>query len=190
MYCVTLRNKFDTTIIGWYDGSASNFCTDQRRAKLFFDRADADLVADQLRSMHPRIAQDIEVTPAVVGAGDCPSALHVYLVHHLPGRLRLRSALLKGNARASEETQRHLAEIGGIRSASANPLTGSVLLEYDPEVIPPAKLIDLLAIHGYVPEASAPETEAGTGWAVKLTINALAEHLALAVISALVSSLI
>jgi hypothetical protein len=64
MYCITLRNKFDTTITGWYDGSASNFSTDQRRAKLFSDRVDADLVAYQLRRMYPRIGQDIEVTPA------------------------------------------------------------------------------------------------------------------------------
>ena len=64
MYCITLWNKFETTIIGWYDGSASNFSTDQRRAKLFSDRVDADLVAYQLRRMYPRIGQDIEVTPA------------------------------------------------------------------------------------------------------------------------------
>src|SRR6266436_128331 len=63
MYCIALRNKFDKTIIGWYDASASNFSTDQRRAKLFLDRVDADLVADQLRRMYPRLAQDIEVTP-------------------------------------------------------------------------------------------------------------------------------
>jgi len=63
MYCITLRSKFDTTIIGWYAGSASNFSTDQRRTKLFFDRVDADLVADQLR-IYPRIGQNIEVTPA------------------------------------------------------------------------------------------------------------------------------
>ena len=63
MYCITLRSKFDTTIIGWYDGSASNLSTDQRRTKLFFDRVDADLVADQLR-IYPRIGQNIEVTPA------------------------------------------------------------------------------------------------------------------------------
>jgi hypothetical protein len=62
MYCITLRNKFDKTIIGWYDASASNFPTDQRRAKHFFDPVDADLVADQLRRMYPRFAQDIEVT--------------------------------------------------------------------------------------------------------------------------------
>jgi hypothetical protein len=65
MYCITLRNNFNTKIIGWYDGSASNFSTDQRRAKLFFDRVDADLVAYQLRRMYPRIAQDIEVSSAV-----------------------------------------------------------------------------------------------------------------------------
>ena len=63
MYCITLRNKFDKTIIGWYDASASNFSTDQRRAKLFVDRIDADAVAYQLRRMYPRLAQDIEVTP-------------------------------------------------------------------------------------------------------------------------------
>jgi hypothetical protein len=55
MYCIE-------TIIGWYDASASNFSTDQRRAKHFFDWVDADLVADQLRRMYPRLAQDIEVT--------------------------------------------------------------------------------------------------------------------------------
>jgi hypothetical protein len=65
MYCITLRNNSTTKIIGWYDGSASNFSTDQRRAKLFFDRVDADLVAYQLRRMYPRIAQDIEVSSAV-----------------------------------------------------------------------------------------------------------------------------
>jgi hypothetical protein len=65
MYCITLRNKFDKTILGWYDASASNFSTDQRRAKLFVDRVDADAVAYQLRRMYPRLTQDIEVTPAV-----------------------------------------------------------------------------------------------------------------------------
>ena len=69
MYCITLRNKFDKTIIGWYDASASNFSTDQRRAKLFVDRVDADAVAYQLRRMYPRLAQDIEVTPAVQPTG-------------------------------------------------------------------------------------------------------------------------
>lgn len=130
--------------------------------------------------------------PNVVGSGDCPSALHLDLAHHLPGRLRLWSALLKGNARASEETQRHLAEIRGVTSARANPTTGSVLLEYDPDVISPSKVSDVLAAHGYILRATGAEAEAGDRWADKLVsaiqdwaINALAERLALAMISAL-----
>jgi hypothetical protein len=65
MYRITLRNKFDNTIVGWYDASASNFSTDQRWAKIFLDRNEADLVACQLRRTYPRIALYIEVTSAV-----------------------------------------------------------------------------------------------------------------------------
>lgn len=65
MYHIILLDHFDKTIVGWYDASASNFSTDHRRAKLFLDRVDADSVAYQLRHMYPRLAQDIEVIPAV-----------------------------------------------------------------------------------------------------------------------------
>jgi hypothetical protein len=62
MYCITLRNKFDDTIVGWYDQSASHFSTDQRRAEVFRDREAADLVATQLRRRYPRVAKCIEVS--------------------------------------------------------------------------------------------------------------------------------
>ena len=130
--------------------------------------------------------------PIVAGVGGCPTTLEFDLAHHLPGRLRLRSAVLKGNLRASEEVRRNLAQIGGVSPASVNPITGSVLLEYDPEVIPPSKVVDVLATHGYIVGAGEQETEAGTGWTDKVAIaakdwviNALAERLALAVIGAL-----
>jgi len=130
--------------------------------------------------------------PIVAGAGDRSTALEFDLAHHLPGRLRLRSAVLKGNAFAIEEARHHLAQIDGVTSVKANPSTGSVLLEYDPNVISPSKVSDVLATHGYALGASEAETEAGAGWADKLAsgardwmINALAERLALAMISAL-----
>jgi hypothetical protein len=62
MYCITLRNKFDNTIVGWYDQSASHFSTDQRRVKVFRDRDAAELVANQLRRQYPRVAQCIDVS--------------------------------------------------------------------------------------------------------------------------------
>jgi len=130
--------------------------------------------------------------PIVAGVGGRPTALEVDLAHHLPGRLRLRSAVLRGDARASEEARRHLAEISGVRSASINPSTGSVLLEYDPEVILPSKVADVLATYGYIIGASELEAEAGSEWAdlassiMDWVFNTLAERLALAVIGALV----
>src|SRR3984893_6252465 len=82
MYCSALRNKFDKTIIGWYDASASNFSTDQRRAKHFVDRVDADLVADRLRRMYPRLAEQLRA----VLRGDklLPAAEAVEIVRALP----------------------------------------------------------------------------------------------------------
>ena len=49
--------------------------------------------------------------PIVAGAGDRLAALEFDLAHHVPGRLRLRSAALKGKVRASEQARRHLAQI-------------------------------------------------------------------------------
>jgi hypothetical protein len=128
---------------------------------------------------------------ADVGAGreDRAAAFAVNLVHHLPGRLRLRSAALKGNARAGEDIKGRLAAIAGLRSVTANPETGSLLLEYDPAVIAPSRIGELLAEHGLVFSPAAQEAgvkpplfdqlaSAVKGWA----LDALAEHLALALL--------
>ena len=130
--------------------------------------------------------------PIAATAGDCPAAFEFALAHHVPGRLRLRSAALKGNALASEQARHQLAQIRGVRATSANPITESVLLEYDPSVLSAGRVIDLLAAHGYVLPATEVETEAASGWADKLAsaamdwvINAPVERLALAVITAL-----
>src|SRR5438105_12846113 len=70
--------------------------------------------------------------PIAATAGDCPPAFEFALAHHVPGRLRLRSAALKSNASASKQARHQLAQIRGVTATSANPTTGSVLLEYDP----------------------------------------------------------
>jgi hypothetical protein len=130
--------------------------------------------------------------PIAATAGDCPAAFEFALAHHVPGRLRLRSAALKGDASASEQARHQLAQIRGVTATSANPITGSVLLEYDPSVLSAGRVIDLLAAHGHVLPATEVEAQTETGWADKLAsaamdwvINALVERVALAVITAL-----
>jgi copper chaperone CopZ len=130
--------------------------------------------------------------PIAAAAGDRPAAFEFVLAHHVPGRLRLRSVALKGNASASDQARYQLAQIRGVTATSANPTTGSVLLEYDPSVVSEERVIDLLAAQGYVLRATEVEPEAGSGWADRMAsavrdwvVNALAERLALAVITAL-----
>lgn len=130
--------------------------------------------------------------PNVAGAGGRPATLEFDVAHHLPGRMRLRSAALKGKVCANDRVRHHLAQISGVTAASSNPITGSVLLEYDTNLLPPGQVISALAEHGYLLRAHNAAAEAGGRWADKIAsaatewvINALAERLAIAVVVAL-----
>ena len=116
-----------------------------------------------------------------------PFALDI--VHHLPGRLRLRSASLKGDARAIECRRRQLADIGGVISAEANPGTGSFLLKYDPTMIPLDKIAEAFAVHGIQIAQAMPdrEREPASGEAMlsvlkRLVLEVLAERVMLAIV--------
>jgi hypothetical protein len=133
------------------------------------------------------------VAPIVADGRDRLLRLEFHVVHHLRGRLRLRSARLTGNARVSEKARLHFAQLTGITSATANVCTGSLLLEYNSTLISPGTVIDVLRAHGYNILATTEEaTEPGPTWAEQLTISikdrvidAVAERLALAMIGAL-----
>ncbi len=67
---------------------------------------------------------------------------HLHIVHHIPGRLRLRaSAGLLELARAWRSRRMGLDEaievIDGIRSARVNPMAASAVIEYDRKRLPP-----------------------------------------------------
>ena len=75
------------------------------------------------------------VAQNVAEAEDRAEALQINLLHHIPGRLRFRSAALKGNACACEMARSRLNRIRGVTSVAANPITGSLLVEYDPATL-------------------------------------------------------
>ena len=56
-----------------------------------------------------------------------------HIAHHVPGRLRFRIPDAKGNPERLEQARTALAILEGVRSVDVNPLTGSVVIEYDPE---------------------------------------------------------
>jgi hypothetical protein len=101
--------------------------------------------------------------------------------------------VLKGDACACQNVKERLSESAGIRAVTANAETGSLLVEYDPALLAPDRIAELLAEHGLVLSPAGQEAAAKPGlldglasalkgWAV----DALTEHLALALIGALV----
>ena len=58
-------------------------------------------------------------------------------IHHVHGRVRIRAEALKRNLVTLDAIRAEFEAIGGVRSAVANPLTGSIVIDYDPSVLDP-----------------------------------------------------
>ena len=56
-----------------------------------------------------------------------------HIVHHIPGRLRLKVPGAKGNSVFMDQVRAALTSVEGVSEIEVNPVTGSVLVHYDPE---------------------------------------------------------
>lgn len=72
-------------------------------------------------------------------------------IHHVPGRLRVRSSLIRRNHSRANEAVESLRPLAGVHSAEANPLTGSLTLRYDPSVMTGDALLVRLKEGGWIP---------------------------------------
>jgi len=64
----------------------------------------------------------------------------VHTEHSLPGRLRLHVSSLVGNRETCRDLAERFSGLRGISSAGANPVTGSVLIRYDGDLVRPEVL--------------------------------------------------
>ena len=69
-------------------------------------------------------------------------------VHHVPGRLRVRVASTKGNPAAAAKLVRRLKARKGVRSIAVNPVTGSVLIQYDERKTNAGAFLAMLKVEG------------------------------------------
>jgi hypothetical protein len=74
----------------------------------------------------------------------------MHYLHHVPGRLRVRSQAIKRNEAKAAAAERALAVIAGVIAVEANPLTGSIKLTYDHERVSPHELMAGLQAEGLV----------------------------------------
>jgi hypothetical protein len=68
----------------------------------------------------------------------------IRMVHAIPGRVRLKVAKLRHNPTLARLIQERLGAVPGIQGVEATPLTGSVLVLFDPQAVTaPESLMNL-----------------------------------------------
>lgn len=72
-----------------------------------------------------------------------------YYVHNVPGRLRVKTPLVKGNPTRATQVEELLSSREGILSVVSNIVTGSVVINYDTTVIDETRILGLLESKGF-----------------------------------------
>jgi len=78
-----------------------------------------------------------------------------YYVHNVPGRLRVKSPLVKRNDDAAGEIKKILSTLNGIATVDVNLTTGSILINYNPKTIHHSDIISTLQRKGYFDTSKA-----------------------------------
>lgn len=73
-----------------------------------------------------------------------------HYVHHLPGRLRVKTAIIKRNETEAARLRNLLAELDGVRAHEVNIVTGSILITYDIDTTDVQTILTFLKDQGYV----------------------------------------
>jgi hypothetical protein len=76
-----------------------------------------------------------------------------YYIHNVPGRLRIKIPLIQRNTAKCIDVQDLLMRLDGIRRIQVKELTGSVVINYVPQLIEPQDIIDYLKENDYFDES-------------------------------------
>ena len=90
-------------------------------------------------------------------------------MHNVPGRLRVKSPLLKRNSAACDNLKKALSALQGIAAVDFNLTTGSLLINYNHRTAKPEDIIGLLERKGYFDRSKATTNEAYIHTAAKNT---------------------
>ena len=80
-----------------------------------------------------------------IGKGDEMS----YYVHDVPGRLRVKTPAIKGNPARALQIEELLSKKEGVLSVVSNKTTGSVVINYDSDVLNKEAILDILTKRGH-----------------------------------------
>ncbi|HCC68867.1 MAG TPA: hypothetical protein DEP99_03165 [Nitrospiraceae bacterium] len=72
-----------------------------------------------------------------------------YYIHNIPGRLRLKSPVVRKNQEVADEIRKMLGTMDGIAVVEINLLTGSILINYNPKAVQYKDIISLFQRKDY-----------------------------------------
>lgn len=78
-----------------------------------------------------------------------------YYIHDVPGRLRVKSPIIKRNKDAADEVERLVGMVDGVHMVDVNLLTGSLLVNYNPKIAKYHDIVNLLQTNGYFDHSKA-----------------------------------
>ena len=90
-----------------------------------------------------------------------------YYVHDIPGRLRVKTPSIKGNHMSAREIEGLVNALPGIVSVTTNPVTGSVVVNYDSTSINSKEILNMFRKEGYW----NPSETVGGGTAMQDTLS-------------------
>lgn len=83
------------------------------------------------------------------------------LVSHFPGRLRVRAETFRALPEVADEVVASISAEPGVRDVQSSPVTGSLLVLYEPRELQLPRLVQLLVRAG---ELGGIEVDAGEDW--------------------------
>ncbi len=78
-------------------------------------------------------------------------------VHHIPGRIRVRSTLVKHNPACARMVENWIRSIEGVHGVVINPTTGSILIHYRSGAIDGDRLIAQMRDRKWITGSEAPQ---------------------------------
>jgi len=73
----------------------------------------------------------------------------MFFIQNVPGRLRIRSKILKGDQLAADSMKIALSTINGIGAVEISPVSGGIIIHYNHKAVNYDDIISLLERKGY-----------------------------------------
>ncbi len=117
-----------------------------------------------------------------------------HYIHHVPGRLRVKSPTLKRNERHASQAKQYIDSVHGVLASEYNTVTGSLLIRYDTNLVGSETLLNSLRSLGHVhPHQAQPVPYQAPGLGQKLSdtvVNKLVETVIERSATALIAAII